>query len=113
MSVNRIRSLRETSNLKQLELAERLNVSQGTLSNWERNVHEPDRESLIAMSSIFSCSIDYILGNSDTHRTQGLSIPNDLNGVQVAFNRGEFEDLSQDEVDKLAEFAKFIKTQRA
>ncbi|MCL2362378.1 MAG: helix-turn-helix domain-containing protein [Defluviitaleaceae bacterium] len=103
--MNRIKELREENNLKQLELAEMLNVSQGTLSNWERSVHDPDRESLIKMSTIFSRGIDYILGN--------LFIHDDLKDVQVAFNRGEFEDLTQDEVNKLAEFAKFIKTQRA
>ena len=44
--------------------------------------------------------------------TPDLIIPDELKNVRVAFHRGEFDDLTQDEVDKLAEFAKFIKTQR-
>jgi len=38
--MNRIRQLRKTRGVGQLELAARLNVSQGTLSNWENRHRE-------------------------------------------------------------------------
>jgi len=41
-----------------------------------------------------------------------LIVPEELQGVRVAFDRGEFEDLTQDEVDKLAAIAKMFKEQR-
>jgi len=59
----------------------------------------------------FGVSVGYLSGRTDDTDT-GLVIPDELKGVQVAFHRGEFEDLTQDEIDKLAEFARFIKSQR-
>jgi transcriptional regulator with XRE-family HTH domain len=51
--------------MKQSELAKNLDISQGTLSNWERNIHDPDTESLITLSEIFDVTTDYLLGKSD------------------------------------------------
>ena len=63
--MNRIAELRDAAGMKQVDLALKLKVSQGTLSNWEREVHDPDTESLIKLSEIFNVSTDYIIGASD------------------------------------------------
>lgn len=42
MSSTRIRQLRTGSNLSQEELANKLGVSQNTVSKWERDDREPD-----------------------------------------------------------------------
>lgn len=63
---NRIRELREQANLKQSELADIVGISQQTLSKLERNGYttvDPVIEEKIA--DYFSCSIDYLRGNSD------------------------------------------------
>ena len=44
--MNRIRELRESFKIRQIDLAKKLNISQGTLSNWERGVHDPSSEDL-------------------------------------------------------------------
>ena len=63
--MNRIRELRLSHNMKQIDLARQLGISQGTLSSWENNKFEPDVTSLLALSKIFSVSIDFLLGNDD------------------------------------------------
>jgi len=63
--MNRVKQLREEKGLKQTELALMLEISQGTLSNWERGVHDPDNETLGQLAQIFDCSVDYLLGRSD------------------------------------------------
>ena len=63
--MNRIKQLREDLNIKQSDFAKEFNVSQGTLSNWERGVHDPDNESLRKMREKFNRTSDYILGLSD------------------------------------------------
>jgi len=63
--MNRVRELREEKGLKQMDLAFALNVSQATLSNWERGIHDPDNESLSNLAKIFECTIDYLLCSSD------------------------------------------------
>lgn len=62
---NRIKALRESLGEKQIDLAQFLSVSQGTLSNWERGVHDPDNEILLRLADHFGVSTDYILGRSD------------------------------------------------
>ena len=60
--MNRIKELRETNKIKQIDLAQKLNVSQGTLSNWEGNKFDIDNDSLRRLSDLFNVSTDYILG---------------------------------------------------
>ena len=76
--MNRLKETREKKGIKQSELASLLNVSQATLSNWERNVHEPDSFSLIELSKILNVSIDYLLNVSpikQIERHKGIKIP--------------------------------------
>lgn len=63
---NRIKYLREKAGLNQYELAEFLNVSQGTLSNWERGIHDIDNDSLIILAKKFEVTTDYLLGTSSS-----------------------------------------------
>ena len=74
----RIKSLRTAREMKQSDLAHRLNVRQTTISNWENGKTEPDTASLHAMASLFDVSIDYLLGNSGNPEpvsTSGIRIP--------------------------------------
>jgi len=80
--MNRVKELREEQNVKQLDLAVALNISQATLSNWERGVHHPDNDSLGHLARFFKCSIDYLLGNTDVRHSAELS---DLEQYQPYF----------------------------
>jgi transcriptional regulator with XRE-family HTH domain len=73
---NRIKELREQKGIKQIDLAEYLNVSQATLSNWERNVFNPDKESLISIADYFGTTTDYILGRADSINTADINTQN-------------------------------------
>ena len=61
--MNNLRKLREKKNLSQEALAGLLNISQGTLSHWERGRNDIDLKSLKKISDIFGVTIDEILGN--------------------------------------------------
>jgi len=61
----RIRLLRISRNLSQVELAKKLNVSKQSVSNWENDNILPSIEMLIKISQIFSVSTDYLLGIDD------------------------------------------------
>ena len=64
-AMNRVKQLREEKGFKQTDLSDMLGVSQATLSNWERGVHDPDNETLGQLAQIFDCSVDYLLMRSD------------------------------------------------
>lgn len=57
----KIIEIRKNNNLTQEELAERLNVSRQTVSNWENRKCYPDIETLIIISNKFNISLDHLL----------------------------------------------------
>ena len=61
----RIRDLREDKDLSQKKLAEILNISQSTYSRYESGYLDVPSEVLIALSSFYGVSVDYILGLTD------------------------------------------------
>lgn len=54
--------LRTERGIYQKELAEYLDVSIGTISNYENGVHYPDLKSLCRIAEYFNVSADYLLG---------------------------------------------------
>jgi transcriptional regulator with XRE-family HTH domain len=58
---DRIKELRKISNLTQLELAKKLNITDKAISKWESNLGEPSIEMLLQLSKLFDVSIDYLL----------------------------------------------------
>ena len=64
----RIRALREDSDLNQTEIAEKLNMNQKKISRLETKFTEPTTEEIIKYCKLFNVSADYILGLSDKKR---------------------------------------------
>ena len=62
----RIKTLRENRRISQIDLANVLGVSKSTVSMWETGRREPDSAMLINIAEYFNCSLDYLLGRSDT-----------------------------------------------
>ena len=58
---DRVKHLRTSYNLSQVQLAEQLKVSKQTVSNWENNNILPSVEMLINIAEYFSVSTDYLL----------------------------------------------------
>ena len=56
-----IKNLRQSRSLNQVQLADSLNVSKQTVSNWENNNILPSIEMLVKISQSFSVSTDYLL----------------------------------------------------
>ena len=66
--VNRIKELREAKGMTQVRLSIELEVSQETVSAYEKGKHYPSVDVLMKLAEIFDASIDYILGLSDVRR---------------------------------------------
>lgn len=56
--------LRQEKHFSQAELGNKIYVSGGTISNYEKGVHYPDVEKLVKLADFFDVSIDYLLGRS-------------------------------------------------
>lgn len=81
---NFIASLRKENNLTQKQLAEKLNVSDKAISRWETGKGYPDIESLLALSNIFSVSINELLcGTRITNDTMADNAQKDIASAYI------------------------------
>ena len=56
-----IAELRILNNMTQMELGEKLNYSDKTVSKWERAESTPDISVLVEIADIFGVSVDYLV----------------------------------------------------
>ena len=61
----KLKELRERNNLTQTEIALKLGVKPNTITQYESGARNPSIENLKAMSKIFGCTVDELLGVSD------------------------------------------------
>ena len=71
----RIRTLRQTRSMSQVQLARLLGVTKQSVSNWENNNIQPSIDMLVKIARFFSVSTDYLLCLDDRQLldTSGLS----------------------------------------
>ncbi len=71
----KIKKLRISYNLSQVDLAKRLDVSKQCVSNWENDNVQPSIEMLIKIAKFFNVSTDYLLDldEKDLIDVRGLS----------------------------------------
>ncbi|MBR3870271.1 MAG: helix-turn-helix transcriptional regulator [Clostridia bacterium] len=106
MFAERLKELRKEKIMTQVQLAEALGVSKGTIAMWEIGKREPNFETLDRLSDIFDKRIDYILGYSnDASSPQFTEEDIDQLGrweVEDQFREIIMEYLSLDEYGKTA-----------
>ncbi len=61
----RLKSLRQESGLKQQEIAEKLDVTQGAYQKWESGTREPTLENVVKLAKLFKTTTDFLLGVTD------------------------------------------------
>ncbi len=61
----RLKELRLSRNLSQMQLAKKLNISQSAIAKWELGKTEPTASAIITLANFFSETTDYILGLED------------------------------------------------
>lgn len=61
----KIRELRKSYNISQVELAKALGVSKQCVSNWENDNIQPSVEMLVRIANYFHVKTDYLLGLDD------------------------------------------------
>jgi len=64
----RLKSLRESHNLTQTELANKLGVRQTTISNWEKGIREPETiGEVIKISSFFNVELSSLVQSDENN----------------------------------------------
>ena len=69
---NRIKLLREEFNLKQEDLAKKIDVSPSAIGMYERDLREPNDELTLKLAEFFGVTTDYLLGKSNKRYKEDL-----------------------------------------
>lgn len=76
----KLRALRTKYNLSQKEAAGRIGISPSIVSSYETGERTPSTENLLALSRLYRCSTDYLLGNN----IQSTGVVLDITGLSDA-----------------------------
>lgn len=60
----KLKELRLSQNLSQSDVAKKLKISPSIVSGYETGERTPSTENLLALSYLYKCSTDYLLGKS-------------------------------------------------
>ncbi len=87
---NGLGKARKRKGLKQTDLAEKMNVTLKTVMNWEQGIVNPDLETMMKLSELLECDLDYLTGRlkESTHDIQFVS---------------EFTGLSEEAINKISD----------
>jgi len=72
MLSEKIINLRKSRGWSQEELAERLNVSRQSVSKWESDISTPELDKIVAMSTLFGVSTDYLLKDATANESEPI-----------------------------------------
>ena len=75
MFYERVKELRNSLGINQVEFSKKIGVTKQCVSNWENGYIQPSIDMLIKIAKTFSVSTDYLLGINDnpTLDVEGLS----------------------------------------
>lgn len=74
----RLKTLRKQEKFTQVQIAEKLDISQQAYASWERGVKKPTQENLVKIAQILNVSVDYLVGNSENK-------DDDLDNIELLF----------------------------
>lgn len=106
-----IKLLRESFNLTQEELGQKVNKGGSTVRMWELGKSEPDNDTLYLLADFFGVSADYLLGREDKHppaKQEGVKIPDSLKPYQYAFFDG-VDGLTDESMKDIMKYIEFVK----
>lgn len=72
MNGNKLKELRKNNKITQIEFCKAFNISQSTMSLWEKNKREPESKTLKQIANYFHVSIDYLMDNENSIKENEL-----------------------------------------
>lgn len=101
---NRIKLLREEFNLKQEDLAKRIDVSPSAIGMYERDLREPNDAITLKLAEFFGVTTDYLLGKSDVRNPEQI----DSDKINIGLSKNDYDLPTKEQQDKIEEFARFV-----
>jgi len=88
----RLKEARKQAKMTQAQLADKVNVTQGTIANWERGVREPDLDTIKLLAYALDVPPEYFIKN-DSLSTADYQISNSESdgGMLMALDKDTFD----------------------
>ena len=114
---NRLKKLRLEKKLTQLQIAQKVNISEARYNLYENNKRQPDYELLKSLAEVLETTTEYLLGNDNTTKTISSVIPdNELadklsvlienEHAKVLFDK--LGELSDEELNQVADIVNIV-----
>lgn len=103
MLSDRIRALRKEHGYSQEQMARKLHLTQGAISQWENGLTVPAADQLIALADVFGITVDDLLGR-EQQETPPPPARDDVAALMA--------DLSPEEQAQVRQYAEFLKSTR-
>lgn len=103
----RLKSLRKQAQLTQVDIAEKLGISQPAYASWERGIKKPTQENLVKIAQILNVSIDYLVGNSDKNLKE-----EELDNVELLFRMNSNGLTEEEKIIFKKELIEFMKERK-
>lgn len=92
---DRLKELRKSKKLTQVQVSEMIDVQQGTYSRWGNGTLEPNLEAVVKLAKLFDTTTDYLLGKT-IYSTLDV-VPHPITRIDLKklkeFNKTELDDL--------------------
>ena len=113
--MNRIKELRLQASLTQADLAQKIGLNQTAVGKYERGELEPSLETLKKLSSVFECSIDYLIGYSDDFGTISLQPKSTTSSLSADEQEllNIYHALEREYKSQILEYARYFATRSA
>jgi SOS-response transcriptional repressor LexA len=79
----RLREARESATMQQKQAAEAIGVKSQHLYNWEKGLHEPDRETLLQLWRLYKCDLTWLMTGAGHPKNESSTL-----GVSIRTERG-------------------------
>ena len=103
MLSDRIRALRKEHGYSQEQMARKLHLTQGAISQWENGLTVPAADQLMALADVFGITVDELLGR-EQQETPPPQARDDVAALMA--------DLTPDEQAQVRQYAEFLKSAR-
>jgi transcriptional regulator with XRE-family HTH domain len=103
MLSDRIRALRKEHGYSQEQMARKLHLTQGAISQWENGLTVPAADQLMILADVFGITVDELLGREQ----QEIPPPPARDDVAALM-----ADLSPEEQAQVRQYAEFLKSTR-
>ena len=96
--MEKIKELRIANNLSQIELAEKLQIAQNTLSQYENGKRDPDIDTLKKIADYFDVTTDYLLERD--------------NNLETIAAHHDDDEWTEEELEDIEKFKEYIRSKR-